>query len=121
MPAWERTKERRARIAELASSRHPTRTIAVTVGMNERSVYRHLVAIEARPRSHTTYEERMPLVLTHLRTYPDKLFTEGELRRVPDLPATAKLRRVLARMEQEGWVESVPGFVTTGTSARRYR
>ncbi|MGR6921233.1 helix-turn-helix domain-containing protein [[Actinomadura] parvosata] len=110
MPTWERTKDRRAHIAELVASKHPVPTIAARLGIHERSVYRHLVAMEGRSRAPQVYEERMPLVITHLEAYPGKLFTEGELRRVLGLPVTAKLRTTLERMEREGLVESVPGF-----------
>ncbi|MEU7855156.1 helix-turn-helix domain-containing protein [Nonomuraea sp. NPDC049141] len=110
MPTWERTKERRERIAELLSSQHGVPTIAARLGVDERSVYRHLAAIEGRSRSLCAYEERMPRVLAHLETYPDKLFTQGELSRVLGLPTTTRLRHTLARMEREGLVESLPGF-----------
>ncbi|MEV1003332.1 helix-turn-helix domain-containing protein [Nonomuraea sp. NPDC050202] len=110
MPTWERTKERRTRIAELVASDYPVPTIAARLGMHERSVYRHLVAMEGRSRSLRAYEDRMPRVLTHLEAYPGKLFTHGELLRVLGLPVTAKLRGTLERMEREGLIESVPGF-----------
>ncbi|TYB71156.1 hypothetical protein FXF51_01600 [Nonomuraea sp. PA05] len=110
MPTWERTRNRRARIAELVACDYAVPVIAARLGMHERSVYRHLVAMEGRPRSPRAYEDRMPRVLAHLEAYPGKLFTHGELRRVLGLPVTAKLRTTLERMERECLVESVPGF-----------
>jgi hypothetical protein len=75
-------------------------TIAQRLGVTDRTVERYRCDLEGSRRT-DYYAQWMPLVLEHLRRYPDSWFTDGELSRVL-LNRRHVLKHTLQRMEREG-------------------
>ncbi|MEW1843023.1 winged helix-turn-helix domain-containing protein [Nonomuraea angiospora] len=81
------------------------RDVAQRTGVSERTVHRYLREMHGGSRRPPTlYERVMPLILAHLRRYPQSRFTRGELARVLLGDRTVHLTPTLLRMEREGLV-----------------
>lgn len=105
-PAGELPKMRKPKKAkfeafrELWAAKEPVPSIAKRLGVTDRTVERYRSHLEG-PRRPDYYALWMPLVLEHLRRYPDAWFTDGELSRVL-LNRDNVLRCTLERMTREG-------------------
>ncbi|TDD11312.1 hypothetical protein [Nonomuraea diastatica] len=100
---------------ELWAAKEPVSSIAKRLGVTDRTVERYRSHLEG-PRRADYYALWMPLVLEHLRRYPDSWFTDGELSRVL-LNRDNVLRCTLERMTREGLAVSEHRTV----NARGYR
>ncbi|MGR6915352.1 helix-turn-helix domain-containing protein [[Actinomadura] parvosata] len=92
---------------ELWEAKENVPAIAQRLRVTERTVERYRRDLEG-PRRIDYYAEWMPLVLEHLRRYPDSWFTDGELSRVL-LNRDNVLRCTLQRMERERALPSAKG------------
>jgi hypothetical protein len=101
LPRMRKAKKAKFRaFCELWEQKETVPVIAARLRVTERTVERYRRDLEG-PRRIDYYAEWMPLVLEHLRRYPNSWFTDGELSRVL-LNRDNVLRCTLQRMEREG-------------------